>query len=292
MNKLKLASGVMLVFLVGVLAGSLGTGIYYKNRVAKFEAGGPPVSERIKIVSGRFSDELDLTSEQKVEFEKIIKEAQEKILAIGRKSLPDIEKINEDTFASIKAKLTNEQKTKLETLLKRMQDVHDRFPSGQARSQQQRTPDQSHPQGQGTLEQQGVPQASPQQGPPQQGSPEQNPLNVTSDSIPPKGGATDSSSSQKGYIRLAGELKNQLNLSQAQDEKVRAIMEEGSKERKKLMEKYRQEQLNSDPLKTDLQKIEESIEKNLSNILTKEQLEKYRKAKESGAVKISQPDEP
>jgi len=286
MNKLKLASGVILVFFVGVMAGSLGTGIYYKKRVEKFEAGGPPVSERVQIVLGRFSDELNLTNEQRGEFEKIIKESQEKILAIGRKNLPEIEKINEDTFTSIKEKLTDEQKSKLDILIKRMKDVHDRFPSGQSHTQ--KTPDQSRPQGTPELS---PPQATPEQAP-RQGAPEQNLLTVTPDSNLPKGEGPDSARSQKGYMRLFGELKNQLSLSQEQEEKIKSIMEESSKERKKVLEKYRQEQLNSDPLKNNLLEIEKSIEKNLSNILTKEQLEKYRKAKESGTVKISQPDVP
>jgi hypothetical protein len=282
MNKLKLASGVILVFFLGVLAGSLGTGIYYKKRVEKFEAGGPPVSERVKIVLGRFSDELNLTSVQKGEVEKIIKAAQEKILAIGRKSLPEIEKINEDTFASIKEKLTDEQKAKLNTLVQRMKEVHNRFPSGDSRTQ--RTPNQSRPQG---APEQGLPQLSPE-GPPQKGMPEQNLLNVTPDSI--SHGGVDSSPSQRGYMRLFGELKSSLSLSQEQNEKVRSIMEESSEERKRMIEKYIQEQQKADPLKNNLMEIEKSVEKKLSNILTKEQMEKYHKAKESGAIKLSQPD--
>jgi len=139
MNKIKLASGVLLVFLVGALAGSLGTGYYYKNRVKKFEAGGPPIQERIQIITGRFSNELDLTNEQRTEFEKIIKESQEKKIALVDKFQPEIKQINDDTFTSIKNKLTDEQKTKLDTLIKTMDDVHERFPSGSRK--QQRTPD-------------------------------------------------------------------------------------------------------------------------------------------------------
>jgi len=112
MNKIKLASGVLLVFLVGLLAGSLCTAYYYKIRVEKFEAGGPPVQERIQIILGRFATDLNLTDEQRAEFEKIIKESQEKKVALGQKFLPEIKEINDNTFKSIRDKLTAEQKNK------------------------------------------------------------------------------------------------------------------------------------------------------------------------------------
>jgi uncharacterized membrane protein len=282
MNKLKLASGVLLVFLVGVLAGSLGTGYYYQKRVAKFEAGGPPVQERIQIILGRFSNELDLTDEQRTEFEKIVKESQEKIVALGNKFQPEIKQINDDTFTSIKNKLTDEQKAKLETLIKRMEDVHDRFPSGQR--QQQRTPDQSRPQQQGGLEQ-GPRQTAPDQTPPQ-GTPGKGSL-TTPDSVMPRGGAPDGIPSQRSYMRIAGDLKDRLILSQEQEEKLRDILEKFSKDQQEVFEKYNQEKQDSAVLKNALLETEKSFEKGLSNILTKEQMEAYRKAKDSGAIKLS-----
>jgi hypothetical protein len=281
MNKLKLASGVLLVFLVGVLVGSLGTGIYYKKRVEKFEAGGPPVQERIQIILGRFSNELDLTDGQRTEFEKIIKESQEKKIALGYKFQPEIKQINDDTFTSIKNKLTDEQKAKLETLIKRMDEVHDRFPSGQR--QQQRTPDQSR------LQQQGGQNQGPQQGVPQ-GTPQQDPLDVMPDSSLLKGGmpgGVTAPPSQKGHMRLAGDLKELLALSPEQEEKIRPLIEKLSTEQQNVFEKYKQEKQDSDMIKNMLLETEKSFEKDLSKILAKEQMEKYRKAKASGEVKLS-----
>ena len=172
MNKFKLAAGVILLLIVGVLAGSLGTGIYYKKRVERFESGGPPISERVRIILGRFSDDLKLTDEQRVEFEKILRESQEELMNLGRSILPEIDKINEQTFASIKEKLTDEQKNKLDELIQRIKDVHNRFPGGQFRPQ--RTPDKSHPQG------------SQDQVPPKAGS-EQAPRQRTPDAVCPNG---------------------------------------------------------------------------------------------------------
>jgi hypothetical protein len=283
MNKLKLASGVILVFLVGALAGSLGTKVYYKKRVEKFEAGGPPVQERIQVILGRFSAELDLTAEQKTAFEKIVKESQEKKVALGSKVQPEIKQINDDTFKSIKDKLTDKQKTKLETLIKRMEDVHDRFPSGPR--QQERTPNQARPQGQS--QDQVPPQSAPQQGA-QQGIPGQIPSNP--DYVQPKGGVPVAATSQEESMRFFGDLKALVNLTQAQEEKVKPVIESFFKEQDKVFEKFSQEKKDSSAAKTGLQETEKSFEKNLSTLLTPEQMGKYRKAKETGAIKLSPPD--
>jgi len=276
MNKIKLASGVILVFLVGVMAGSLGTGMYYKKRVEKFEAGGPPVQERIQIILGRFSNELDLTSEQRAEFEKIIKESQEKKVSLGEKIFPEIKEINEQTFKSIRDKLTAGQKTKLDSLIKRMNDVHNKFPSEQSRPQ--RAP--QSPQG-----------GTPDLNLPQQGTPQRDSGNWAPDQGIPKG-ALDETPPERRPMRFIGELKNLLNLTQAQEEKVKPVIELFAKEQKNVLEQYKQEKPESSALKSALQKTESSLEKDLSNILTKEQMEKYRKAKESGALKSPKTDAP
>lgn len=266
MNKFKLAAGVILLLIVGVLAGSLGTGIYYKKRVERFESGGLPVSERVRIVLGRFSDDLELTDEQRVEFEKILRESQENIFAIGRKTFPEIEKVNEQTFASIKEKLTDEQKSKLDELIQRMKDVRNRFPGGQFHPQ--RTPDQSRPQG------------SQDQVPPQTGS-EQASRQRTPDAVFPNGTPV-LKTIQENNMHFVEALKDHLNLSQEQEAKVRSIVEESAKEREKVLEKFR----------GDLIEIENSLEKGLSSILTKEQMEKYRTAKEKWSFEMPRHEGP
>jgi Spy/CpxP family protein refolding chaperone len=234
MNKFKLVAGVILLLIVGMLAGSLGTGIYYKKRVERFESGGPPVSERVRIVLGRFSDDLKLTKEQRDEIGKIVRESQEKILALGRETLPQIEAINEQTLSSIQEKLSSEQRNKLNELYQRMKDFR------------KRSPEQN---------------ASPKR------TPEQGQRQMTPDAAPPNG-TPDSMPFQKDDTRFFDSLKERLNLSREQEEKVRSIMEASDKERKRLLDKYR----------GDLGEIEASLEKSLSNILTKEQMDKYRTA--------------
>ncbi len=239
MNKFKLAAGVILLLIVGVLAGSLGTGIYYKKRVERFESGGPPVSERVRIVLGRFSDDLNLTNEQRDEIGKIVRESQEEILALGREILPQIEEINEQTISSIQEKLNNEQKKKLDELYQRMEDFRKKYPKRET------SPKRTH------------------------------------DATLPNG-TTDSTRPPRDYMRLVEALKDRLNLSQEQEAKVRSIVEESAKEREKVLEKFR----------GDLIEIENSLEKGLSSILTKEQMEKYRTAKEKWSFEMPRHEGP
>jgi Spy/CpxP family protein refolding chaperone len=82
-------------------------------------------------------------------------------------------------------------------------------------------------------------------------------------------------------MRFVGVLKDRLNLSEEQEAKVSSIMEERAKERGKVFEKYR----------IDLAEIEKSLENNLSNILSKEQMEKYRADMGKGSFMMPRPPE-
>lgn len=247
MNKLKLATGVILVFLVGALAGALGSGIYYKQRVRLFEAGGPPMTARVQIVLERFSNKLDLTRAQRIELEKIVRESQEKILALGRELLPEIEKINEQSFALMRDALNSEQNKKLDVLYQRMKDFRGRFSN---------------------------------QPPPPQRPQEPAPRQRIQEPAPP----------QRTQESVIAEMKDRLKLTQEQEQKLRTIMETSAKERKEVMEKYRRQGPPDDsPLRRELRKIEKSVEKGLSDILTEEQMEKYRILQEEGRFQISPP---
>lgn len=117
MNKTKLAIGVFLVFLTGVLVGSLGMGIYLKHQLKRFEPGGPPPPpDRPDLILKKLSPELDLTEIQRVELRKILEESEAKVSAIRDQFMPKIEKIADQTFAAMKAKLNPDQQKKLERI--------------------------------------------------------------------------------------------------------------------------------------------------------------------------------
>ena len=124
MNKLKLVAGVILIFLVGALTGALGTGIYFKNRMERFSAGGPPPRLRKVLVMKRLSKELDLTEQQRHAFEKIVEESEVKILALRRQYLPEIKAIMDRSFELMKDKLNSKQQKRLEELKERLENRH------------------------------------------------------------------------------------------------------------------------------------------------------------------------
>jgi len=116
MNKTKLSIGVFLVFLVGVLAGSLGMGMYLKHQMKRFEPGVPPPPVRHGFIMKRLSRELDLTETQRVEIEKIVKDSEAKFSAVRNQFMPKIEEIADQSFAAIKEKLNADQQKKMERI--------------------------------------------------------------------------------------------------------------------------------------------------------------------------------
>ena len=127
MNRLKLITGVILVFLVGLLTGAVIAGLYYKERINNFAAGGPPESERIRMLLDRFSHDLELTDIQKTEIEKVLRDVQDEIFQLSRKTFPQTEEVNEKGLEKIKEILNSEQRKKFNTFQNKMKRVHDRF---------------------------------------------------------------------------------------------------------------------------------------------------------------------
>lgn len=114
MDKLKVAIIILLVFAVGALAGSLGNRLYFKHRFERFVKGGrPPL---MHIFMRKMVQNLDLTETQKTDIEKIVRQAEGKIVNFRQKYRPEFEKIIDDTIVLIKEKLNDEQKKKLDKL--------------------------------------------------------------------------------------------------------------------------------------------------------------------------------
>lgn len=118
MKKLKVFIGIFLIFILGILAGTLGTGFFIKHRIGRFvrnEGHFPP----IRILE-RLSDKLDLSKTQQVEIEKILKQARKQLIEFRQAYRPKFEKIFNNTIEQIKQKLDNRQKQKLDKLTERL----------------------------------------------------------------------------------------------------------------------------------------------------------------------------
>jgi len=107
--------------MVGALAGALGTGLYFRQKMEqleKFRRGG---SKKIDLLVKQFTRDLDLTKEQQAEVRKIIEKSESEIEDIRQKYLPKIKSIIDQSFAQMRAKLTPEQQKKLDMLHERLE---------------------------------------------------------------------------------------------------------------------------------------------------------------------------
>lgn len=128
MNKtqLKVVAGVLAIFLLGVIIGGLGAGIYLKRRVEQFAMKAP--KDHTEIFMERLSRELALTGSQRPEVEKIVTNSTVEIRQLIQQSRIDFEKIIEHRNAELKAILTPEQYRKLEKMEKRIRDRWEKNP--------------------------------------------------------------------------------------------------------------------------------------------------------------------
>jgi Spy/CpxP family protein refolding chaperone len=113
MKKWKPVTGVALVFVLGVVAGSLGTAFYHKYLFTRHK--GDP-SARKAFILKRFSQDLDLTEDQKNEFKSIIDQLEDKREEHFRKSRSELDKVMDQGFSQMKRVLSAKQQKKFDAL--------------------------------------------------------------------------------------------------------------------------------------------------------------------------------
>ena len=120
MNTAKLVVMLVLVFLVGLLAGSLGTRIYLRHEIERSQAVRGTSEQRVNMIVKRLTGDLKLDDKQKAEVRKIVTTTD--ALATGVKVLyePQLKKIYDQNFQRIGQTLNQEQKEKLEKRQKRL----------------------------------------------------------------------------------------------------------------------------------------------------------------------------
>lgn len=118
MKKWKTITGVILVFALGVLAGTVGTGWVIKNRLFPFFK---DPAHRKAVVMKRLTKRLDLSDIQKAQVEQII----ERLDGRMQKKLKNLHSqatlIVEEGFAEIREILNEDQKKKLVELKKELE---------------------------------------------------------------------------------------------------------------------------------------------------------------------------
>jgi len=113
MKKWRLVGGVVLVFALGVLAGSLGTQVYHRYWTERLWK--DPSARRTAFLE-KLTKELHLSQAQQKEFLPIIEEADKKVEAARQNMRADIKKILDEGFARMKEKLNPGQQQMLEEL--------------------------------------------------------------------------------------------------------------------------------------------------------------------------------
>jgi hypothetical protein len=124
MSKAKIWAVIFLVFVLGVMAGSLGMQQYMHHKVADFfKRGG---KARVEILLARMTRDFDLTDSQQVSVKKILLESHKKIEKIKRETDPQIKSIIDDSLRHIRENLTDNQKKRFDDHQERVKkrEVH------------------------------------------------------------------------------------------------------------------------------------------------------------------------
>ena len=125
MGKLKLWLGVILLFVSGLVIGSLITGHYFRAHFIRFAHGGPgKVNEHIVA---RLTRELRLSDEQREQIEQIRLEADARLREIDDQFRPQIESVIDQQHDDIMAVLDEDQKRTLNERFEEMRERRGRF---------------------------------------------------------------------------------------------------------------------------------------------------------------------
>ncbi len=117
-NSLKAVLAVILIFTLGALAGSVGTGLLVKKRIMKFGTGPEPIAAR---VLERLTGRLSLSEAQEAEIRKILDQSGEELSGMREKYMPEFRRVIESSVGRIDAVLDRDQKEKFRKLREKFQ---------------------------------------------------------------------------------------------------------------------------------------------------------------------------
>ena len=119
MKKWKLVAGVLLVFVFGVVIGSLGTGFYHQFLFDRFRK---DPAERKAFVLKKFSERLDLTENQQTAFKTIIDQVDQQRRAQILKNRSEFKRIRDDSYVQMKKVLNPDQQNAFDELIKEIRE--------------------------------------------------------------------------------------------------------------------------------------------------------------------------
>lgn len=119
MSRVRLWTGLILLFCAGALMGAVGTSLYYQYEDEHRWDRGP--AGRQERIMKRLTQELALSSSQQAELEPIVARAHLEMLRLRVEHQPDVDRILAVGMEELKAKLSSEQQAKLDGLHAQLQ---------------------------------------------------------------------------------------------------------------------------------------------------------------------------
>lgn len=216
MNTAKLIVILVLVLLVGIFAGSLGTRVYLRHELQKSQTDRHNSEEKINRIVGRLTDELKLDDRQQAEIRKIVAATDARATSVKVLYEPELKRVYDQNFQRIGEKLSDEQKAKLQKRQEKFSAKYNAMYFKSLRTAQAGLPD----------------------------------------------------------IEI---LTRRLGLDKSQQSQVNAILEDQRMRENSVIEKY--QKMDRPDLMTvnnDIAQVRNTVIKNLSGVLTQEQLERYK----------------
>jgi len=119
MSRVRLWTGLTLLFCAGALMGAVGTSLYYQYEDEHRWDRGP--AGRQERIMNRLTQELALSTSQQAELEPIVARAHLEMLRLRVQYQPDVDRILAMGMEELKAKLSSEQQSKLDGLHAQLQ---------------------------------------------------------------------------------------------------------------------------------------------------------------------------
>lgn len=119
MSRVRLWTGLTLLFCAGALMGAVGTSLYYQYEDEHRWDRGP--AGRQERIMNRLTQELALSTSQQAELEPIVARAHLEMLQLRVQHQPDVDRILAVGMEELKAKLSSEQQSKLDGLHAQLQ---------------------------------------------------------------------------------------------------------------------------------------------------------------------------
>ncbi len=125
MAKWKIWVGLLVLFVSGVLIGSIGTRMYVRHQITGvFSRERPAVRN---LFMRRLTRELDLTREQRQEVEQIASRAAEKFHKIHTRHRSEVQTVFDESAEEIKKHLSPAQQERFDEFRTRMKERHERW---------------------------------------------------------------------------------------------------------------------------------------------------------------------